>query len=178
MRALITCVILVSLSLFPTEFAFGQEKALPQLRQFTVEQRWGRLEQNYNVALIGGIGYAKSINQTAADLAQYFVKAFAPGWGKPNSGRPMDVFRGMRYNMISLPNCKYELIDSLEEKVVGRYSRWYVPAFKDNASLYGVSLDEFEGLIRAVQRGIAEYLGLRYEDRIEGDWVNFSMTKK
>ncbi len=128
--------------------------------------------------MIGAIGYAKSINQTSDDLAQYLVKVFAPSWGKPNSGRPMDVFRSMRYNMISIPTCTYDLIDSLENKVVGRYTRWYAHAFKDNSSVYGVTLDEFERLIRAVHRGIAEYLGLRYEDGIEGEWINFSMTKK
>jgi hypothetical protein len=178
MRTAITCTVILSLFLFCTEVASAQQKALPQLRQYTPEERWARLEQNFNTMTIGAIGYIKSLNRTSDDLAQYFVKVYAPTWGKPNSRSPMSVFRGMRYNFNSFPSARFELIDSLENKVTGRYERWYAPSFKDSATQYGVSLAEFEGLFRAFNRGVAEYLGLVYEDRVEGEWVNFSLTKK
>lgn len=170
--------VFIATVLFTVGIASAQEKVLPQLRQFTPEQRWSRLSDNCDYLTFAAIAHAKSLNRTSDDMGQFFAKTFAPSWGKPNSGNPMSVFRGLRYNYIAYPAAKFELLDSLESKVAGRYNRWYLPLFKDTPTQFGVSLDEFEGVWRAVNRGIAEYLGLAYEDHVQGEWVEFSLSKK
>ena len=85
----------------------------------------------------------------------------------------------MRRNLLAFSDWKFELIDSLENKVIGKFSRPYLSRlFKDNDSFYGVTLDEYEAGFRAFNRGICEYLHLKYEDNIEGDWITFTISKK
>ena len=169
----------VALLVLALTITSGQEKKLPLLPDFTTEQRWARAQDHIDVLFAAAVGYAKSVNHSADDFTQYCVKTFAPSWGKPDSVGPMRVFRGMRRNFLAEPNSKVELLDSLENKVIGRFNRSYVSRrFKDNASFYGITLDEYEGWLRGFHRGVCEYLHLKYEDKIEGEWVIFTISKK
>lgn len=170
---------IIALLVFAMTLVYGQEKRLPQLPEFTTEQRWARAQDHIDVLFAAAIGYAKSVNHSADDFTQYSIKTIAPSWGKPDSVSPMRVFRGMRRNFLAGPDSKVELLDSLENKVIGRFNRSHVSRrFKDNASFYGITLAEYEGWLRGFYRGVCEYLQLTYEDKIDSEWVIFTISKK
>jgi hypothetical protein len=85
----------------------------------------------------------------------------------------------MRRNLLAWSDWKCELIDSLANKVIGRFSRAYLSRLlRNTTSFYGVTSEEYQRGLRTFNRGICKYLHLNYEEKIEGDWVTFTISKK
>jgi len=178
MQAKPICFILAFVVLC-TLATYAQEKKLPHLREYTNEERWQRAQFSVDVLLAAGIGYAKSLNHTADDFSLYCLKTFAPTWGKPDSVTPLQVLRGMRRNFLLYSDMRLEILDSLQNKVIGRFNRPYLARlFKDSPSFYGMTLNEYEGWWLAFYRRLCDYLHLMYEDKIEGEWITFTISKK
>jgi hypothetical protein len=173
----ICCFVLILI--ITVSMAMAQEKKLPQLREYTAEQRWERAQFCLDAVLAAAIGYAKSLNHTADDFSQYCVTAFGSSWGKPDSLSPIQVLRGMRRNFLLYSHMRLEIVDSLQNKVIGRFNRPYVARlFKNNPSFYGMTLDGYEGWWRTFYRRLCDYLHLKYEDKVEAEWVTFTISKK
>ncbi|MBM4169097.1 MAG: hypothetical protein FJ215_08070 [Ignavibacteria bacterium] len=174
-----TVLSLITFSLLTCSLLYCQSKKLPAFPEVSADDRWARAQNHADVFYVAGIGYAKSIGRTPNDFFRYCVKTFAPSWGKPDSVKPIQFLRGMQRSLLAFSDWKFELIDYREDRVTGRFSRPYVSRlFATNASFYGVTLDEYEAGLRTFHRGLCDYLHLKYEDKVERDWITFTISKK
>lgn len=153
-----------------------QQSAGIQLFPYTAEQRWARNANMLDVSFAVLLAHGKKSGQTPDDIAQFLAETFKEGWGAPNSGEAVRVFRGMYRNWMMWPGSSVDVIAATDTSVTARTSRPYVASFGTTKSLYGVTLDEYEQMMRSFNRRIAEHLGLRYTDRVESDNLVFTVS--
>ena len=143
---------------------------------YTDQQRWNRenfLAVSYYAS---SIAYAKSRGQTVDDLARYLGDRYASGWGPANSGVPVRVARGFLFNASAMPGTEATLLGGTDTSATVRYRRSHVALFGTSGELIGVTLAEFDRLLTLLNEHIASYLGLRYSERIDGDWTTITVS--
>lgn len=153
-----------------------QQSAGIQLFPYTAEQRWARNAYMMDVTFVMLLAHGKKSGQTPDDIAQFLAETFKEGWGTPNSGEAVRVFRGIHRNWMMWPGSSVEVIAATDTSVTARTSRPYVASFGTTKSMYGVSLGEYEQMFRSFNRRIAEHLGVRYTDRLDGDNLVFTVS--
>lgn len=143
---------------------------------FTVEQNWARAVSLLNANIVAGFGYAKSRGVSAEDYGHWLGKTFAPGWGQASVGTAIRYARGIQNNLRAYPGVKVEVLSAADTAVTMRTSRPYVTWFGTTSQLYGVNIAEYDTVISATTEEIAHYLGLRYQQRIDGDWLTMTIS--
>jgi hypothetical protein len=78
--------------------------------------------------------------------------------------------RAIFRNFAAFPGSEAQVVSVSDTSATLRYRRFHVREFGPERQLYGVTLDEYDGANRAIHERIAEHLGLRHEERAEGDW--------
>jgi hypothetical protein len=146
-----------------------------KLPSFTDQQRWARITDLAVVNIAAAMTYAKSRGQTPDDYGRFLATQYAPGWGKQGSGDAVRVFRGVYRNYMSFSGGVAQPLAVSDTMVTARVRRSWVPLFGDKKVLYGTTLDEFERSMRLANEGIASYLGVRYQERVDGDWVTMTI---
>jgi hypothetical protein len=145
---------------------------------FTADQNWTRAASLMNAQAVGGFAYAKAHGASAEEYGRWSAKTFGPGWGAPNSGSAIRYARSIQNNWRALRDAKFEILNVNDTLVVMRASRAYASFFgaaaKDQAT--GVTLDEYETIYRVFQEEIGRHLGLRFQWRIDGDWVTMTIS--
>lgn len=143
---------------------------------YTDQQRWARTSFHAVSFYIAGIAAFKARGQTAEDYARLVGDLFAPGWGSANSGSALRVARGWLFNWIAFPESQAEILSANDTAVTMRYRRFHVAAFGPQRTSYSVTLDEYDRATSIIGERIASYLGLRFHDRIDGDWNVVTIT--
>ena len=174
MRA-IAILVLTAAALAAPLLAYRQ--AAIDLPTYTPEERWERASRLYTVSAAAGLAYAKSRGISPKEYGEFISKLMESSWGEPGSGS-VNIIRGVRRNLLIWPEAEFEVTNSSETSVSARINRPWVKHFGEDKTLYGVSLDEYEEVSSVFNRGLAEYLGLQYEDEIEGDWLSMTFTQK
>ena len=169
-RVLLTVLVLLALGV-----PMASQAQDIELATYTPEQRWERASSQLVVSFVAAIAYAKSMGQTAEDYGKAVVKLFTPGWGEPGSGT-LGVIGGMNRNFLLYTESEFELVDQSETSVTARSNRPWVRYFGEDEMWYGVTLEEFEKTFQVFNSGLAEYLGLGYEEWVEDDWLYLKFT--
>lgn len=146
-----------------------------ELATYTTEQRWERASSQLTVSFVAAIAYAKSMGQTAEDYGNAVVKLFTPGWGEPGSGT-LGVIGGMNRNYLMFTESEFELVDQSATSVTARSNRPWMKYFGEDEMWYGVTLEEYENTFQIFNSGLAEYLGLGYEEWVEDGWAYMRFT--
>ena len=146
------------------------------LPDLTLEQKVSRQAWLAVGSAVLGISFAKSVGKTAEDFGRYMVELWAPGWSA-SKGSPIRMIRGMYRNLSLNPNFKMEIFESSESEVKGRMTVNGIGNFT-GGMYYGVSLEEFMRCWGVWQEGLADYLGLVWEENFDGEWINFALTVK
>ena len=148
-----------------------------ELASYTPEQRWERAASQFTVSLVASIVYAKSMGQSAEEVAEAWVDLFAPGWGDPGSGS-LTIVRGMHRNLALWPDCQFEIVEQSETSVTVRANRPWAVYFGEDEVWLGVTLDEWEKTFQVFNARLADHLGLGYEDWAEEGWwyMKFTLT--
>jgi hypothetical protein len=164
-----------------TVATLGAESSLaqttPQWPEYTNQQRWDRMGSLGTLGTVAALAYAKSSGTTVAEFGRWWGDLFAPSWGQPGTYGPVEVMRGMRRNLLSWPGAEFEILSQTERAVSGRVNRHWAAYFGDTGTWYGVTLEEFERLNSMFMRRIAEYHGLRYEERREGEHLVLTYSR-
>ena len=171
---LMTILILIILS--SSLYAQGNEQKL-KLHQYTPEQNWERTVYNLTHFILGGIKYAKLKGETAEDYGKYLGEVHAEFWNK-DKGTPAYLVSGITRNFQMLKNFKIEILKESDKSISGRMNRAWDSWVKDaEPEEYGISVDEFNRFFEEKWKAIATYLGLVYNQRIEGDWIYFTVKE-
>jgi hypothetical protein len=140
-------------------------------RTFTDQQRWTRLSAHTIYFFAAGLAEAKARGQTATDYARRLADIAAPTWGPKDSGDPIRFIRGMAFNWAAFPGQVTEIVSASDTLIVARVPRSYASVFGTAGKVYNMSLDEYERTFSTFVGDVASYLGVRYSDRIDGDWL-------
>lgn len=150
---------------------------VPELRDFTIEQRWERAASQLSVSWVAALAYAKSVGQSVDEYADFCVAFFAPGWGEPGSGS-VNIVRGMQRNYMMFPETEFELVEASATSVTARVNHPWARYFGEDRVWYGITQDEFERVFQIFNRGLSEHLGLDFSDRTEGDWYYMTFAER
>jgi hypothetical protein len=168
MRVALMAVVLLLFAL-PTVAHAQQENQFPD---YTDTERWDRASRLGVVSMAAAIRHAKDMDQPLDDFGRWWVDLFDDGWGEAGSYGPVQVMRGMRRNWLSFHGGEVEILESSDDEVTASFNRVYLDIFGSDRTLYGVSVEEYERVFSLFNQGIADYHGLQYDDRIEGqDWI-------
>ena len=157
--------------------AFAQEKtnqsetqiALPQLY---LEQKLDRTVRNLTASIVGGIAYAKALNQTPEQYGTYIGKILAPGWEDFKGKGIKSFIEGLYKNFQADKNCQWEMLRE-SEKLVNIKMRRFGDATVKDYSETGVSIHEYDRCMAKIMQTITNYLGFYYESGSQDDWIIF-----
>jgi len=157
---------------------FAQEKEQKiELPQLTLEQKWDRAIYNLTSFWIAGIAYAKSQGKTAADFGKYVGELFAPEWEGAKGKGVQRFIQGMCWNWQIFKDFKMEILSesktSFEAKIKG-FAEGAVKAWTEP----GVTIEDYFRCYEQLMVAITDYLGLEYKQKVEGDWIYFTVTEK
>jgi hypothetical protein len=69
-----------------------------------------------------------------------------------------------------MPGSEVQIVEASDTAATVRYRRTHVPMFGPERQISGVTVEEYDRAFRVAHERIAAYLGLRHEERIDGDW--------
>jgi hypothetical protein len=169
---LLLVVVLIALAVQPTVVQ------TPQWPEYTQEQRWSRAALMSTLGAVSALAYAKARGTSLEQFGRWWGDMFAPSWGEPGSYGPFEVMRGMRRNFLCYPDMEVEILSQSESAVSARLNRPWVAHFDDQRALYGVSLEEFDTLQSMFMRRVADYHGLAFEERREGERLIVTFSRR
>lgn len=159
-----------------TNFLLAQEKEQKvELPKLTLEQKWETAESNLIYFVVSGIAYAKSKGYTAEDFGTFAGEVAAPSWKK--KGDMAYLVEGISWNKQQFRKYQMEILGESETSIKARMkgfgendvSDWPEP---------GVTVDDYIRFFEKKWEAIANYLGLEYKQKVEGEWLVFTVTKK
>ena len=176
-RAFAVCIVVLA--------AFHRSPAAQEVRQqgktitfptVTAEQNWARASTLMNAEGVGGFAFAKTRGASAEEYGRVVGDLFAPGWGQRDAGSAIRYARAIQNNLRAMAGTNVELLDVSDTLVTMRVTRGWRSLFGPSQQAYGVTLDEYETIHGTFQDRIARYLGLRYSQRIEGEYVVMTIS--
>ena len=171
---LICCVTLILFN--NSTLAQNQDTQKKELVQLTVEQRWQRSSWLLDVFMIAGINQAKSRGNPAKNYAEFLADLYAPGW--EGITQPWGMFRAMHRNSQITPGFEMEILKESENAITFRFNRAYKSRFGDDGLSYGVSIKEYEEMLKVFYGAVATHLGFNYNQRLDGDWNVITIRNK
>lgn len=156
--------------------AFPQEQTKPtiELPQRTLEYKVERGVINTLSWIFAGIAYAKSKSETPEDFARYGLKSWGSYW------KDLDIkgFIQKWHRIFSTDfHFKMEILNATEKSAEVKMTI-FARRCAETFSVSGVTEDEYVRFICATVASMAEYLGWDYQQRLEGEWLYFTVKEK
>jgi hypothetical protein len=168
-------VALLALTIRPSP-GYAQQIDLPELQADFRLQRVSWLTVS---AWVGAIAYAKSVGTTPEELGRFWGGLYAQSWSGRRGQGPEGMIAGLYYNFASPADAEVEVLEASRDAIVARRNRPYrVDYFGDSGERLGVTVFEYEETVRVIAEMIAESLDLRYQERLMGDWIEFTISRR
>jgi hypothetical protein len=168
-------ILVLAMAMLAAKPAAGQTSQWPV---HTEEQRWTRMAQMGTLGMVAAMAYAKDRGATLEEFGRWWGDFFAPSWGQPGSYGPFEVMRGMRRNFLSWPGMEVEVLSQSEAAVTARVNRPWTPYFGATGTWYGVTLEDYDRLSSMFMQRIADYHGLAFEERRDGEWQILTFSRR
>jgi hypothetical protein len=143
---------------------------------FTADQNWTRASSLIHSMGVGGFAFAKSHGASAEEYGRTVGDLFAPGWGQRDGGSAIRYARAIQNNLRAMTGTTVEVLQVSDTLVTMRVTPGWRSTFGTNKQVYGVTLDEYETIQGTFQDQVARYLGLRYAQRNEGEYVVMTIS--
>ncbi len=148
-----------------------------ELQKLYIEQKLDRTVSNLCAFITTGIAFTKSLGKTPEDYGQFIGETFAPLWeGMKGKGiRPF--LQGMYRNLQPDNDFQMEILSDSKASVEGKMNRFgeaTVIAFAGT----GVTGEEYDRCFAKLWESITNYLGLEYMQKVEGEWILFTISDK
>jgi len=171
------CILRISIAIFLlASFAFPLEQTDQkiELPQETLEYKVERGVINSLSWIFAGIAYAKTKGDTPEDFARYGQ----PLWGSYWEDLDIKGFVQKWHRVFSTDfHFKMEILNATESSVETRMTIFARRCAKTFA-VSGVTEEEYVRFICACISSMAEYMGWHCEQKLEGDWLYFTVSKK
>ncbi|MCX6029174.1 MAG: hypothetical protein NT169_07700 [Chloroflexi bacterium] len=154
------------------------DKKTIELPRLTLEQKWQTAEENLIYFVVSGIAFAKSMGKSPEDFGTFAgVIAVTPSWGKDEGKGPQALVAGISRNKQQFRDFQLEILSESETMVEAK-----MKGFGENDVRHwlepGVTVDDYLRFFDRKWIAIADHLGLEYKQRVEGDWIVFTVTEK
>ncbi len=161
--------------LFSSTIIAQEKKQKVEAPQLTVEQKWKRAIYNATSILIASIAYAKSQGKSPSQCGKYMGELFATSWGEVKG--VTGFIEAMHWNWQMWEDFQIEVLEESENfykaKIKGIGEKYIT-----EGSEAGVTINEYYDCWEQVIMPITNYLGLEYKQKVEGDWIVFTVTEK
>ncbi len=147
------------------------------LPQLTVEQKWRTAEGNLIYFIVSGIAYAKSLGNTSDDFGTFAGIIATPYWKQAQGRGPLALVEGISENKQQFRDFQLEILSASEQKIEARMKGFGENDIRDWPEPR-VTVDEYFRFFEKKWIAIADYLGLEYNQRAEGDWIVFTVYNK
>jgi hypothetical protein len=169
----ILVVFVLSFSIFAQE----KEKQSIELPQLYLEQKLDRSVTNTTARDIVGIAYAKSMGKTPEDYGKFMGERTAFFWADIK-GKGPGPFVQYWYRFLQTDrSSKMEILSVSKTSVKAKMTVYGVTHIKAFADL-GVTVEEYASYLGKFSEMLADYVGLEYKQKLEGDWIVFTVTEK
>ena len=175
-KTIVGLLIFVFISSVPIN-AQEKEEQKTELPKLFLEQKFDRAAWFVCLQTCVGIAYAKSIGKPAEDFSKFAGKLYAPGWEARKGKGVGALIQGTHRNALAL-NSDLEILSESEKSITARLARSWLKYFGEDRLIYGVSVEEYETWLKEANLAIAEYLGLEWKQKIDGDWIVITVTEK
>jgi hypothetical protein len=169
-------IVCLGLSIFILpSFTIPQEKTALNidLPQKTLEYKVERGVINTLSWIFAGIAYAKSKGDTPEDFARHGLKA----WGTYWKDLDMKAFIQKWHRIFSTDfHFKMEILNATETSIEAKMTI-FARRCAETFAVSGVTEDEYIRFIRASISSMAEYLDWTCEQKLEGDWLYFTVSE-
>lgn len=163
------------LFLFSGTIIAQEKKQKVEAPQLTVEQKWKRAMYNLTMIFIASIAYAKSQGKSPSHYGNYMGELFATSWEGVKG--VTEFIEAMHWNWQMWEDFQIEVLEESENfykaKIKGIGEK-YVTKWSEA----GVTLNEYYDCWEQLMMPITNYLGLEYKQKVEGDWMVFTVTEK
>ncbi len=168
------CIVATALCFSHSGFAQDLEPG-DVLPEFTPEQRIERLSTNFTALVFTVIDYAKEQEQSIEEIGGFVGGRFADSW--PDDPTPEYYVAAMNNNW-QMYAVTTEVLEVGDDYVKASRSRVQFGENLEQAfqNVYGYGIAEFEEFFKYVEKGIASALGLELSQRVEGDYVVFTVS--
>jgi hypothetical protein len=116
--------------------------------------------------------YAEKQGQSAAEVGRFAGELFAESW--PDEFTPEFFVNAMNSNW-QMFGVSTKIIDADEARISARRDR--IATEEQFAQIFQVSLSDIETFFEHVLKGIISPHGLRYSENVEGDYIEFTISK-
>ncbi len=167
----IILAVLILFSFLIAQETGGQKIELPQE---TLEYKVERGVINTLSWIFAGIAYAKSKGDTPEDFARYGIKAWGSYW------KDLDIKEYVQkwHRIFSTDfHFKMEILNTTETSVETRMTIFAIRC-AETFAVSGVTQEEYVRFISASVSSMAEYLGWKCKQQLEGDWLYLTVSKK
>ena len=117
------------------------------------------------------------MGKSAEDFSEFAGKLYAPGWEGVKGQGVGALIQGTHRNALAT-NSHLEILSESKESITARLARSWMKYFGEDRLLYGVTVEEYEIWLKEVLVAIAEYLGLEWKQKVDGDWIVITVTEK
>lgn len=144
---------------------------------YTERQLWNRAAFLSVSNWAGFIAFAKARGAGPDEVGRYFAERYAPGWGPAHTGVPIRVARGALFNFSTYPNAGAEIVSASDTVAIVRARHAsYRSMFGPAGVMDGTSIAEFERTMAVFNQHLAAHLGLRFSERIDGEWLEWTFS--
>ncbi|MGD8538386.1 MAG: hypothetical protein PVI66_06695 [Candidatus Aminicenantes bacterium] len=151
-----------------------QTKQTIDLPQKTLEYKVERGVINTLSWIFAGIAYAKSKGDTPEDFARYGLKA----WGSYWDDLDIKAYVQKWHRIFSTDfHFKMEILSATENSVEAKMTI-FARRCAETFAVSGVTEDEYIRFICTSIASMAQYLGWDYKQKLEGEWLYFTVSEK
>jgi len=136
--------------------------------------RWARGAYLSWIARLQLLSLRKESGLTATQIGEADAELYAPSW---TAQTPWQLFRGMVWNQMTDPNTDCEVLSASPTEVRARCREHYRELVTANQSRFNVTSEDVFESGRAFAMGVADHLGLRWVESLEGGYRMITVTK-
>ena len=110
---------------------------------------------------------------TAREAGLENARLYAPGWAAQT---PWALFRGMTWNGMTDPAQECEVLEASAEEVQARCRIHFAATVEGLSGYYDVTVEDVLESWRGFAEGIAEHLGMRWDETWNEEWRTFTIS--
>jgi hypothetical protein len=148
-----------------------------ELPQLTLEEKWRKAESNLIYFVVSGIAYAKAKGESPEAYGTFAGEVAAPSWEEVKGEGPRALVEGIAWNKQQFHNFQIEILSESETAIEARMKGFGEDDVREWPEP-GVTVDDYARFFEKKWEAIADYLGLEYEQEVEGEWTVFTVADK
>ncbi len=148
-----------------------------ELPQLTLQQKWETAEGNLLYFVVCGITYAKSHGESAEDFGTWAGQVAAPSWEEDRPKRARGLVEAIAANKQQFHGFEIEILAESALTIEARMKGFGEDSIRRRPR-HEITVNEYIQFFAKKWIAIAEYLELAYSQRVEGEWVIFTVTDR